>query len=93
MAVGSESNRAVKICSWGLTGELWPAATDGSGAVGAASPAIFRGGEVANGQKILKVVASVCSVTSFASRNDSYRRMEMAAFGELRREITGDSVT
>jgi hypothetical protein len=92
VAVESEPNHAVKICSWGLTGEIWPAATDGSGAVGAASPAIFRGGEVLNVQQLLKVVASVCSVTSFASHNDGYGRMETAAFGELWREITGDSV-
>jgi hypothetical protein len=42
----------------------------------AATPAIFRGGKVVDGQKLLKVVMSVCSVTSFASRNGGYGRME-----------------
>jgi hypothetical protein len=44
----------------------------------AAAPAIFRGGEVVNGQQLLKVVTSVCSVTSFACRNDGYGRMELS---------------
>jgi hypothetical protein len=48
----------------------------------AATPAIFRGGEIADGQQLLKVVTSVCSVTSFASRNDGYGRMEMKISGD-----------
>jgi hypothetical protein len=47
----------------------------------AATQAIFRGGEVVNGQQLFKVVTLVCSVTSFASRNDGYGRMELSNSG------------
>jgi hypothetical protein len=47
----------------------------------AATPVIFRGGEVVNGQQLLKVVMLVCSVTSFASQNDGYGRMELSNSG------------
>jgi hypothetical protein len=47
-----------------------------------ATPAIFRGGEVVNGQQIVKVVTSVCLVTSFASQNNGYGRMETKTFDD-----------